>query len=313
MSAVPRPTYSKPRITQYFSRLKLTEEQRIYDVAGLKPEDALRYLTHLQQHHLVEIPFENLTLHYSHHRQISIHPEELFKKIIADGNGRGGYCMENNTLFGTLLYSLGFQIYSAGARVMDGGVWSGWGHMVNLITIGSDKYFVDVGFGGNGPISPMKLDKSGTTQQHIQPATARLQWRNIPGNTDENQRLWVYEIQITGGGEFQIIYCFTELEFILQDYKMMNFYSSNSPRTFFTQVIVGEKKVWGGAKDDELVGNLILGNNNLKLRINGKTEKEIPFKTEQERLDAIKEHFGIAFGPTEKESIQGLTSEITGT
>lgn len=111
---------------QYFSRLKIAETQRKYDVAELDPEDAYRYLALLQKHQLVEVPFENLTLHYSPHRQVSLHPEELFKKIIGDNNGRGGYCMENNRLFGILLFTLGFKMYSAGARVFDDNLWTGW-------------------------------------------------------------------------------------------------------------------------------------------------------------------------------------------
>jgi arylamine N-acetyltransferase len=99
---------------------------RKYEVAELDPKEALEYLGLIQTHHLVEVPFENLTLHYSHHRQISIHPEELFKKVVSDDNGRGGYCMENNCLLGTLLRSLRFNLYSAGARVFDDGKWTGW-------------------------------------------------------------------------------------------------------------------------------------------------------------------------------------------
>lgn len=125
-SSTQRPTYSRPQITLYFDRLGLSEPQRRYDVAGLTSEDALDYLAQLQKLHLARVPFENLTLHYSPHRQISIHPEELFKKIIGENNGRGGYCMENNCLFGTLLNSLGFQLFSAGARVFDNGQWTGW-------------------------------------------------------------------------------------------------------------------------------------------------------------------------------------------
>jgi arylamine N-acetyltransferase len=127
--AYPRATYSQDQITAYFNRLKLPEQERKYHVAELSPEAALAYLTRLQQLHLAAIPFENLTLHYSFHRQISIHPEELFKKVISDDNNRGGYCMENNCLFGTLLLSLGFTIYSTGARVFDvfeQGKWTGW-------------------------------------------------------------------------------------------------------------------------------------------------------------------------------------------
>jgi arylamine N-acetyltransferase len=121
-----RPTLSQEQITKYLDRLSLPEEQRVYDVAKLEPQVALEYLAVLQKLHLVAIPFENLTLHYSAHRQISLHPDQLFKKVIADDNGRGGYCMENNCLLGMLLRSLGFTLYSAGARVFDNGNWTGW-------------------------------------------------------------------------------------------------------------------------------------------------------------------------------------------
>jgi len=120
------PTLTSQQTTQYLDRLQISGEQRIDHVATLKPEDALRYLTLLQRHHLTEIPFENLALHYSPHRQISLHPEALFQKIITDNNGRGGYCMENNGLFGMLLRSLGYKLFSAGARVFDDEKWTGW-------------------------------------------------------------------------------------------------------------------------------------------------------------------------------------------
>jgi arylamine N-acetyltransferase len=125
-SSQERPIFSRQQVEQYFDRLKIAEAQRIYHVAELKPKEAYQYLALLQKHQLVEVPFENLTLHYSPYRQVSLHPEILFKKIIGDNNGRGGYCMENNRLFGMLLYTLGFNIHSAGARVFDNGVWSGW-------------------------------------------------------------------------------------------------------------------------------------------------------------------------------------------
>jgi arylamine N-acetyltransferase len=119
-------TYSEDQITAYFERIKVPDGERIYSVQSLSPEEQLRYLAKLQKYHLAEVPFENLTLHYSFHRQVSIDPDDLFKKVVGDNNGRGGYCMENNYVLGTLLRSLGFQIYSAGARVFDDGNWSGW-------------------------------------------------------------------------------------------------------------------------------------------------------------------------------------------
>lgn len=180
--------------------------------------------------------------------------------------------------------------------------------MVNIVTIGETRYHVDVGFGGNGPVVPMPLDRSGPVQPHIEPASARLQWRNIPGNSDPNQRLWVYEHRMDKEAEFQMMYCFTELEFLPSDYNIMNYYTSTSHKTFFTRVIVGEKKL----VDDkgELSGNLILGNNDLKWRVHGNKKKEIKFETEGDRIQALEEHFRIKLGQVERDSIRGLASEI---
>lgn len=303
-----RPKYSADQISKYFDRLGLSEEQRVYDVAKLSPEDALRYLSLLQKQHLVHIPFENLTLHYSAHRQISIHPDELFNKIIGDNNGRGGYCMENNGLLNILLSSLGFSIYSAGGRVFDSGKWTGWSHMVNFVTIGETKYHVDVGFGAEGPVCPMPLDHTGTVKPHIVPSEARLQWRNIQDNTDPNQRLWVYEYRRDKYSEWEPKYAYTELEYLPQDYAVMNYFTSTSPRTFFTRVTVVEKKLVGA--DGELAGNLILMGNSLKWRVNGHKEKEIEFSNETDRLDSLEKHFGIRFGQVQREGIRGLPSEI---
>lgn len=184
-------------------------------------------------------------------------------------------------------------------------------HMVNIVKIGGDKYHVDVGFGGNGPVEPMKLDKSGTVVQgHITPASTRLLWDNIPGNTDPDQRLWIYQQRIDGNSEFQTMYCFTELEFLFSDYNIMNYFVSTSHKTFFTRTVVVEKKIM---EDGELVGQLIMGNEDLKWRIRGKKEREIQFQSENDRVKALEEYFGIVLGPVERESVRGLASELKGT
>ena len=303
-----RTVYSVDETAKYFDRLGLPEEKRKYGVAGLSPNDALEYLTLLQKLHLAAIPFENISLHYSAHRSVSAHPDELFKKIIGDNNGRGGYCLENNRLFGTLLNSLGFTLYSGGARVRNGGGWGGWSHMIILVTIGDAKYSVDVGLGAAGPIVPMPLERSGTVQKHIKPASARLQWKNIPGNTDPSQRLWVYEFRRDAESEWETTYAFSEVEYLPNDYTIMNYYTSTSPRTFFTQMVVADRKILGD--DGELGGKVTLAGPSLKWLIQGKKTKEIEFKSEAERVDALEEYFGMKFGQAEREGIAGLPSEI---
>lgn len=85
--------------------------------AGIDDGAARVFLEVLQRHHLAAVPFENLSLHYSVHRSISIDTQGVFNKIAQPGSGRGGYCMENNTLFGAVLQSLGYSVTSVGGRV----------------------------------------------------------------------------------------------------------------------------------------------------------------------------------------------------
>ncbi|KAI8935106.1 hypothetical protein NX059_007701 [Plenodomus lindquistii] len=304
-----RPTYSTPQITQYFNRIHLPPHHRTYNISSLPAPAQLAYLSTLQKYQLASIPFENLTLHYSSHRQICLHPDDLFKKIVADDNGRGGYCMENNCLFGTVLRTLGFTLYSAGGRVCEGGRWTGWGHMVNLVMIGGVKYHVDVGFGADGPVVPMPLHCEGTIQKHISPGSARLDYRNISDCTDPGQRYWVYEYRRNDESEWEDLkYAFTELEFLPQDYAVMSLFTSTSPRTFFTRMVVVERKIMD--QSGELVGKMTISGNNMKRRIGAEVVEEVNFESEQQRLDALEKHWGIKFGPADREGIRGTGAEI---
>ena len=116
VSTSERPCYSAEQIQKYFSHISLPQSHLHYKQFHNNPKDALDFLTQLQKHQLATVPFENLQLHYSTHHSISLDPEYLYTKIVEKGN-RGGYCMENNCFFGTVLRTLGFTLHSAGARV----------------------------------------------------------------------------------------------------------------------------------------------------------------------------------------------------
>ena len=89
--------------------------------------NTLAFLAELQKRNLARVPFESVSLHYSRHRLLSLDPEDLFEKIVM--NSRGGYCMEVNAFFGTVLRSLGFTLRSVGARVNGPDGYKGWyGH-----------------------------------------------------------------------------------------------------------------------------------------------------------------------------------------
>jgi len=124
-SALEYTTYTKEQIDKYYDRINLKEALRLYTISEASSKASLSYLGLLQRHHLINVPFENLSLHYSPSRHISLHPEAIFRKVV-EGNGQGGYCMELNSLFGSLLRSLGYKVYSTGARVHDGKEFGGW-------------------------------------------------------------------------------------------------------------------------------------------------------------------------------------------
>ncbi|MBE7179987.1 MAG: arylamine N-acetyltransferase [Terriglobus roseus] len=134
-------TYDADQIQRYYDRIKLPSARRVLTVDGLDPETSLAYLKLLQQHHLVAIPFESLSLHYGPHT-VSLHPDALFRKVVCS-NGRGGYCMENNFLFGTLLRSVGYTLYPAGARVMHSPEYTGCETACRLLPLSHNRRCTD--------------------------------------------------------------------------------------------------------------------------------------------------------------------------
>jgi arylamine N-acetyltransferase len=117
--------YTQQQIDAYLSRISLpTSKYKKSTPKWPSTEDGLAYLSQLQKYHLTEVPFENLSLHYSKRPTVSLDIDDLFEKIVK--RHRGGYCMENNSLFGTLLQSLGFEVVPTGARVWNGVRFSGW-------------------------------------------------------------------------------------------------------------------------------------------------------------------------------------------
>lgn len=111
-----RPTYSPKHLDKFYDRIRLPQNIRDKIRSSDFTPD-LDTLQTLQLYTVTWIPFECLSLHYSKDKKITITPDYLYKKIVSDNNGRGGYCMENNTLFSTVLRSIGYTAYPVGCRV----------------------------------------------------------------------------------------------------------------------------------------------------------------------------------------------------
>ena len=299
-----RPRYDNGQISQYFEMIQLPEQHQ--------KTRSLDSLTALLQRHLCHVPFENLSIHYSPHHHVSLDPDLLFDKIVAREAGRGGYCMENNSFFGTMLRSLGYDLVPVGARVHEGvtspgrDTYLGFSHMVNLVWSDGVPYLVDVGFGGDGPIRPLPL-YPGHVSAGIGEQQLRLVKNNILDNSDSSQSLWIYETRYTTNEPWKPIYCFTELEFLPQDYEIMNYYTSTSRTSWFTQVIVVVKMIM---EQEEIVGTVSMLNGGVKRRIKGKSEVVADCKSEEARVETLKEIFQIILDAIEIKGIKGYVTQL---
>ncbi|KAH8671907.1 hypothetical protein BGZ60DRAFT_23020 [Tricladium varicosporioides] len=107
--------YTPSQVRLYEAHISLPQQFRT--TSSSPPIHNLAYLTALHIHQISSAPYENLILHYSSHHSVSLDPQALFKKIVEDKRGRGGYCMENSILFNHMLRALGWEVYMAGVRI----------------------------------------------------------------------------------------------------------------------------------------------------------------------------------------------------
>src|SRR5689334_2823497 len=118
-------------------------------------------LRRLQVAHLLNVPFENLSIHAS--EPVVLDDDALFRKIVE--RRRGGFCYEANGLFAALLRALGFAVTMLSAEVARGGgqFSPAFDHMALMVTL-EERWLADVGF-GDSFLEPLLLD---TTSEQIQ-------------------------------------------------------------------------------------------------------------------------------------------------
>ncbi len=105
--------------------------------------------------HASTIPFENLDIQMR--LPIRLDLPSLQEKLV--DRKRGGYCFEQNTLFMAALKAIGFDPMPCEARVRFGNDFVGpRTHMLLLVGVEGSEYLCDVGFGGEGLLSPLPTD-----------------------------------------------------------------------------------------------------------------------------------------------------------
>ncbi|KAF9888935.1 N-terminal acetyltransferase [Aspergillus nanangensis] len=316
------PTLSPDQLELYLHRIQYGEHAtpmgnghpRLQQLQKSVEQDPLAALTEVQRRHVGSIPWGNTALHYSNHHSISIHPACVFEKLVV--RRLDGYCMENTNLLYLVLCSLGYQSYPTGGRVSRAIVTGGptdegyisLSHMILIVTIAGQKYMADVGFGLNTPTSPLLLQE-GATATLIAPSEMSLIKAPLPEFTDQTQKVWVYQARNDPQSPWRPQYSFSDVEFLFEDFIMMNFFTSQSRSILFTQKLACTRVIL----DDqclESIGIYILAGREVKRILHGKTETIEALSTEEDRVNALVKYFGLRFREHELEGIQGLASQI---
>lgn len=291
----------------------------------------LRLLTRLHIHQITTIPYENLSVHYRSAKEnegnrhtifggyMSLDPEYLFEKFVRRRTGRGGYCFQIVTFFRLMLRALGFQVYTVSARIRlrQGGVpsgpYTGWTHAVNIVTLADgSRYMVDACFGGDGPTKPLPLVE-GQVTPNIGSQQLRLIYEYLPEQTDRSSAIksWIYQYRNADDVPWNSYYAFAELEAVPADLNIANWYASQNPDAFQTRQVLAIKFLRIETYEDaRIYGKVMFSIDVVKRNTGGKTELIKTCRSEMERVQALKEYFGISLTDEEVAGILGGETEL---
>ena len=231
---------------------------------------SLSVLKELQTGHLLNIPFENLDIHYGN--RITLDMDKIYRKVVE--NNRGGFCYELNGLFNKLLKMIGFETKIVSARVYDSkreDFGKEYDHLAIIVTLDQEKYLVDVGF-GEFAFHPLKLD------MNIAQADPR-------GNfIIEEYKHDYYKVSKIENNTKSTEYIFTEVERDINEFIEMCNYHQTSPDSHFTQ----KKLITRPTKS----GRITMTGTTVKITTYGKTTKEFHFD-EQDYGRQLMEWFTI--------------------
>lgn len=191
--------------------------------------------------------------------------------------------------------------------------------MVNIVSVAGGRYLVDVGFGTNGVHHPVRLypSSSSESEKSCKAQLHRVRRGPMPELlTIPHQEVYIYEFSIqplsTAPEDIDWVpgYCFTDTEFTVADFQVMNFYTSTNPASFFTNSIVCVRIL---LKNGHLVGDISMFDDVVKYRQleNGNLviAKKIDLKSEKERLEVFRE-MGIKLTKEERNSVRGSAVEL---
>jgi N-hydroxyarylamine O-acetyltransferase len=172
--------------------------------------------------HAGTIPFENIDIQADPPRPIRVDEDGIFAKLV--GEGRGGYCFEQNGLLFRMLGAIGFDVRRCLARVVwNSPVMGARTHLIVLVTLGGQDWIADCGFGGYGLVAPLRVAPGEVQEIHGE------SWRVIPSD-----RMPGLEIQVRLEGEWRPAYIVDPAEPVVDaDILAANHFTQSFPESRF--------------------------------------------------------------------------------
>jgi N-hydroxyarylamine O-acetyltransferase len=234
-------------------------------------DPSLRTLSALHEAHLAAIPFENLDILLG--TPIELGLDSLQRKLVEEK--RGGYCFEQNRLFRAALESMGFLVTSLAARVRMGTTAvTPRTHMLLRVEVAAGSFLADVGFGGDGPLTPLDLRENGL-EVAVGSSVHRLR---------RERETYVLEGKLGSG--WTDLYAFTLEPHHPIDFEMANHYTSTHPSSIFRKSLTAQR-----LRRDR---RAVLRNRELVLWRGAATET-IGVRDPDELLELLERHFDLRF------------------
>ena len=183
--------------------------------------------------------------------------------------------------------------------------------MINIVTISSQRYLVDVGFGSGGAVAPIPLI-AGYTSLNVPPQRMRLLHQPIPDFANQGILMWCYQYCNNPDATDPTwipTYCFSEMEYLPSDFEVINHFITTHPSSFWLRVVVVMKRVMD--ERGEITGEVSLVGKEVKRRIGGKSEVIATVESEEGRVKALEKYLGIRLTEAERRGIRGLQTALS--
>jgi N-hydroxyarylamine O-acetyltransferase len=190
--------------------------ERIKYIGSLEP--SLETLIAVHRHHLLNISYENLDIHFG--RTLQLDPARAYEKIVLEK--RGGWCYEMNGLLAWALCEIGFEVEYLACAV--GQTNASANHLALKVNL-EKTYLADAGF-GNGLLEPIPL----VAGEYVQQSRAfRL---------EQHGEHWTFQIPSVSAAAVGNSFDFTLEPQGLEHFQDRCTYLQTSPESGFVRVVV---------------------------------------------------------------------------